>query len=58
MTLKEMWERMGREQDPGIEFEEFEELMNDWAWEELDRQRGSVAGNIYKAESDVPAEGF
>ena len=58
MTLKEMWTRLSRESNPGIEFEEFEEMMNDWAWQELERQRGSVTGNVYKVESDIPTEGY
>lgn len=58
MMLKQVWDRMTRDGDPGIEFEEFEELLNDWAWEELTRQREGATGNIYKPERDLPVDGF
>lgn len=57
MTLKQIFERLTRNQDPGITFEEFEQQMSDWAWNEYDRQHESVVGkvrNIY----DRDIEGF
>lgn len=58
MMLRQIWDKLVREGEPGIEFEEFEELLNDWAWEELARQREGVTGNIYKPERDLPIDGF
>ena len=57
MTLKEIWRRLNRTEETSLEFEEFEELMNDWAWNEFNRQK-SVTGDIYKPEPDNQVQGF
>ena len=56
MTLKEIWIRTIKD-DSTMEFEEFEELLNDWAWEEYERQR-SANVNGYQPKSELPVEGF
>lgn len=58
MNLKQIWNQLHRNTPAPIEFEEFEELMNDWAWNELERQRGSISGNIYNPRTERPVDGF
>lgn len=59
MNLKDIYTRLTRNDSTAVEFAEFEELMNNWAWEEYDRQRSSATGNIaIKNILDKNIEGF
>lgn len=57
MTLKQIWERLTRNQDTCISFEEFEAQMGEWAWQEYERQHESVVGKV-KNIYDRDVEGF
>lgn len=57
MTLRQIWDRLTRDRDPDITFDEFEAELSDWAWREHERQTQSVVGKV-KNICDREIEGF
>lgn len=57
MNLKQVYKNLTKNDNEALEFQEFEELMNNWAWEEFDRQY-SNSNIAIKNILDKNLEGF